>query len=208
MTTLGSAIDDIRTDLNRDTTFNARIQSALITAIRFYRANRFDFNTKRKSFQLSGEYTSLTSNFMALDSATLTIGNRLKTLKERTFLWINEMKHDVSLSSEPCYFGVEDSQLRVYPPPDQSYSCEIHYCYDLQDISASTSDTATANAWFREGYELIRHHAMVEMLEVYIGGEEAIGTAQTMRSREAEIFRELKKRSNRKISSGSVRGKM
>lgn len=208
MTTLGGAIADIRGDLNRDTTFDARIQAALINAIKFYRARRFGFNSKRKTIQLAGEYTSLTANFMEIDYAKLQIGTRYKPLVERTYTWLNEQMRFQSLSSEPLWFAVQNRNLRVYPPPDQSYSCEIHFLFDLQDISASSSDSTTSNAWFDEGYDLIRLHAMVEVLEMYIDGPDAMQKAQILRVREQETERELKRRANREQSSGTIRGRM
>lgn len=208
MTTLGGAIADIRGDLNRDSSFDARIQSALISAIRFYRAHRFGFNSKRKTMVLASEFTSLTANFMEMDYAKLELTGRLKPLYERTYTWINDRMIDPSLSSEPLYFAIQNRNLRVFPPPDQSYSVQIHYLYDLSDISASTSDTATTNAWFDEGYELIRLHASVEVLEMYIDGPDALQKAQVLRQREADAQKELKRRANREQSSGNIKGRM
>jgi hypothetical protein len=206
MTTLGGAIADIRGDLNRDTTFDSRIQQALISAIKFYRARRYGFNVKRKTFQLAGEFTSLTANFIEIDYAKLQIGTRYKPLPERNYNWLNERMRFQSLSSEPTWFAIQDRNLRVYPPPDQSYSCEIHYLFELTDISLSTSDSTTSNAWFNEGYELIRLHATIEMLELYIDGPDALTKADRLRLREAEAEKELKRRANREQSSGTIRG--
>lgn len=208
MPTLGSTIADIRTDLNRDTTFDARIQTALINAIRFYRARRYGFNTKRKTILLTQEYTSLTANFIDIDYANIYPTGRIKNLVERDFIWLNEQHVTPSLSSEPRWFAVQDLQLRVYPPPDQTYSCEISYQYDLQDISFSTSDSGTTNAWFQDGYEVIKLHASIEVLEIYIGGPDAAQQAQQLRTREIEAEKELKRKGNRAQSSGQIRGRM
>lgn len=208
MPTLGSTIADIRGDLNRDATFDARIQQALINAIRFYRADRFGFNVKRKFFSLAGEYTSFSNNFIAVDYCKITASSRLKTLVARDYRWLSEQQRDLSYSSEPVYFGTQERQLRVYPAPDQSYSVEIHYHYDLTDISFSTTDSTTTNAWFDEGYELIKTHAMVDMLENYIDGQEAYEKAQILRGREKDVLSKLKKRTNREQGSGTIRGKM
>ncbi len=208
MTTLGGAIADIRSDLNRDTSFDARIQSALISAIRFYRAHRYGFNTKRKTMVLASEFTSLTANFLEIDYAKLELSGRLKPLVERTYTWINDRMIQPSLSAEPLWYAIQNRNLRVFPPPDQSYSVQIHYLYDLSDISASTSDSTTTNAWFDEGYELIRLHATVEMLEMYIDGPEAQTKADRMRLREADAQKELKRRANREQSSGNIKGRM
>jgi len=57
VTTLGGAIADIRGDLNRDSTFDTRIQQALINAIKFYRARRYGFNTRRETLLITREFT-------------------------------------------------------------------------------------------------------------------------------------------------------
>lgn len=208
MATLGAAITAIRGDLNRSTDFDARIQEAIVNAIKFYRARRYGFNTKRSTIVLAGEFTSLSSDFIEIDYAKLEVGTRLEPLVERTYTWLNEQKRETSFSSEPIWFAIQERQLRVYPPPDQSYSTQIHYLYDLTGISLSTSDTTTTNAWLDEGYEVIRLHATVEVLEMYIDGPEAQAKADRMRLREIEAERELKRRANREQSSGSIRGKM
>lgn len=208
MTTLGGAIADIRTDLNRDTTFDTRIQQALVNAIKFYRARRYGFNTRRETLLITSEFTSLTAVFVGLDYAKLEVGARLKPLVKRTYTWIEDRLHDASLSAEPLYYAVQNRQLRVNPPPDQSYSVQLSYLYDLSDISLSTSDSTTTNAWFDEGYELIRTHATIEMLEMYIDGPEAIAKADRLRLREQEAERELKRRANLEQSGGYIKGSM
>lgn len=208
--TLGTVISDIRGDLNRSTDFDARIQKAIVNAIKFYRARRYGFNTKRSTIVLQGEFTTLSADFIEIDPiAKLEIGARLKPIYERNNIWLNERMLDASLSSEPVWFAVQERQMRVYPPPDQSYSTQIHYLYDVgMSISLSTSDSTTTNAWFEEGYELIYLHAMVEVLETHIGGPDAQATADRLRLREIEAEKELKRRANREQSSGNIRGKM
>lgn len=210
MATLGQAISKIRGDINRDTNAVADsvIQEALVNAIRFYRARRYAFNTKTKVMLLAGEFTSLTANFMEIDYAKLQVGARYKPLVERDYIWLNEQMRFQSLSAEPRWYAIQDRNLRVYPPPDQSYSCEIHYLYDLSGISLSTSDTATTNSWFDEAYEVIRLHAEIELLETYLDGPDAVQKAQVLRNREIEAERELKRTANRQQSSGQIRGRM
>jgi hypothetical protein len=208
MPTLGAAVAAIRGDLNRSTDFDARIQEAIVNAIKFYRARRYGFNTKRKTIQLAGEFTSLTANFIELDYAKLLVSTRFKPMYERTYTWIDEQMRDRSLSAEPVWYAVQNRNIRVYPPPDQSYSVQIAFLYDLTGISLSTSDSTTSNAWLDEGYEVIRTHATVEVLEMYIDGPEALAKADRLRARELEAERELKRRANREQSSGNIRGKM
>lgn len=208
MATLGAAVAAIRGDLNRSTDFDARIQEALVNAIKFYRARRYGFNTKRSTIVLAGEFTSLSTDFIEMDYVKLEASGRLETLRERTYTWLNERLTQTSLSAEPIYFAIQERLLRVNPPPDASYSVQLHYLYDLPGISLSTSDSTTTNAWLDEGYELIRLHATVEVLEMYIDGPDAQAKADRLRLREIEAERELKRRANREQSSGNIRGAM
>lgn len=208
MPTLGAAVAAIRGDLNRSTDFDSRIQEAIVNAIKFYRARRYGFNVKRSTIVLAGEFTSLSTDFIEIDYAKLEIGNRFQPLTERTYTWLNDMARDASLSSEPVWFAVQERLLRVYPPPDQSYSTQIHYLYDLTGVSLSTSDSTTSNAWLDEGYELIRLHATIEVLEMYVDGPDAQAKADRLRLREVEAERELKRRANREQSSGQIKGTM
>lgn len=208
MPTLGGTITAIRNDLNRGTDFDVRIQEALVNAITFYRARRYGFNTKRKGFSVSTEYTSLTANFIEIDYLKLTVSNYLKPLCEESYLLLNERMTDPSLSDEPVYFAVQDRNIRLYPPPDRSYSVEMHYLYDITGVSLSTSDSITINAWLTEGYELIKTHAEIELLEMYIEGPEAMQKADRLRARETQVENELKRRANREQGAGKVRGVM
>ena len=208
MATLGAAITRIRTDIDRGTDFDARIQEALVSAMQFYRARRYGFNTKRKDFSISSEFTSLTATFIEIDYAKLTVSNFLKPLQERTYTELNNRMRDRSLSDEPVFYAIQNRNLRVYPPPNASYSVEISMLYDINSISLSTSDSTTTNAWLDEGYELIRLHATVEVLETYIDGPEALQKADRLRSREDQVERELKKRANLEQSSGNIKGCM
>lgn len=208
MPTLGAAIAAIRGDLNRSTDFDSRIQEAIANAIKFYRARRYGFNTKSATVLITSEFTSLSTDFIEMDYAKLEVSTRLKPLYERNYIWLNEQLLDASISSEPIWFAVQERQLRVYPPPDQSYSVQVHYLYDIGGISLSTSDSTTSNAWLDEGYELIRLHATVEVLEMYIDGPDAQAKADRLRLREIEAEKELKRRANREQSSGTVRGVM
>lgn len=208
MTGLATVVANIRSDINRGSAFDSRIKEAIENAIRFYKARRYRFNTKRKTnFSISTEFTSLTANFIEVDYLKIVIASSsfIKTLTEEDYVLLSEQARDLSLSDEPQFYAIQNGQLRVYPAPDQSYSCEMQYLINLPEVSASASDSAS-NAWLSEGYELIKTHATIEVLEAYVDGDEGVQKAQRLRAREAEVERELKRYANRQQSSGSVRG--
>lgn len=209
MTGLATVVSRIRSDLNRGSDFDARIKEAIANAIAFYRATRFGFNTKRKTnFSISTEFTSLTATWIETDYLKITVPSFLKTLVEENYVLLNERVKDLSLSDEPHWFTIQNRMIRVYPAPDKSYSAEMQFLADLPEVSISASDSAS-NAWLTEGYELIKTHAFVEVVEMYISDDsQMVAKADRARAREAEIESRLKRRANREQSSGRVRGVM
>jgi hypothetical protein len=208
MTGLATVVARIRGDLNRGSDFDARIKEALQNAIQFYRARRYGFNTRTKNnFSISTEYTSLTYNVLEVDYCKITVTSFKKELIEENYLLLSRRARDLSLSDEPQYFAIQDRLLRVYPAPDKSYSVSMHFLMDLTNVSLCASDSAS-NAWLTEGYDLIKTHAMVEMLEVYIGGDEAFARADRLKLRETDVEAAMKRRANIEQGSGRVRGVM
>lgn len=139
MSGLATVVSRIREDINRGSDFDARIKRALNDSIHYYRAVRLGFNTKRKTFLASAEYTSLTANWVETDYLTLERSNYRNTLIQKTPDWINEERVSPSYSSEPIYYAIQNRQLRLFPAPDQSYSVEMSYLYDLGGVL--TDDT-------------------------------------------------------------------
>ena len=192
--TLGQMIADIRSDLDRGTDFDARIQQAIANAIEFYKFRRYRFNTGRTTLQVSAERTSLSFDMLAVDDAVLQVdGQRIRQLVGRTTRWINAEKTDEDWTSEPVYYAIEDHTLRLFPPPDRTYSIEMWAHYDYTGISASTSDSASANPWLTGAWELIKSHAQAEVLEVYIKGDEALQQANVLKARAIGAERELRR---------------
>src|SRR6478609_3642477 len=141
-------VADIREDIARGTDFDPRIHKAIVNAIRFYRARKYGFNTGRNTVLVTAERTSLSVDMLAVDSAVLQVdGVRLRDLAGRTSRWIDGQKVSETWESEPIYYAPGDRQIRLYPPPDRSYSVELHGHMDFLNISLSTSTSTTTNPW-------------------------------------------------------------
>lgn len=203
MAGLATVVTRITTDLDRGTAFDGRVKQAIESAIHYYRAVRFGWNSKRKTFLVSAEYTSLTANWIETDTLALERSAYTNPLIEKPYLWIHEKKVDPDLTDEPIFYAIQNRQLRLYPAPDRSYSLQMSYLYDLRDVSISASDSAS-NAWLDEGLELIRMHATVDLLENYVDGEEAHRKAERLRIREQLELKQLKRRANREQGGGFV----
>lgn len=201
---LATVVARIRSDIDRGTDFDGRIKQAIEDAIHYYRGARFGFNTKRKDFVVSAEYTSLTANWLEADVIALERSAAyVNPLIEKPYTWIHSEKRDPDYEAEPQFFAIQNRQLRLYPAPDQTYSLQMSYLYDLQDVSISASDSAE-NAWLNEGLELIRAHATVDLLENYIDGPDAMAKAERIRLRERQEEKQLKRRANREQGGGMV----
>ena len=205
MTALATLVADIREDINRGTDFDARIKKALQRAIEFYRARRYGFNQKTKTFISNTEFTSLTANWLMTDSLYIDTTAGFLVMEETTWLALHEFSHGrpANFTRKPTRFAIQQRLLRCDSPPDQTYSFHMSYLYDLSGISISASDSAS-NAWTVEGYELIKTHATVDLIENYIDGDDLQSKAQRLRVREQEVEREMRRRANQEQGSGKV----
>jgi hypothetical protein len=205
MTGFATFVIDVREDLNRGTAYDARIKKAIEKAIVFYRARRYGFNQKTKIFTASAEFTSLTANWLEMDAIYIDTASGIQTLVETNFHQLHEASNGrtSTFTSRPCKFAIQNRLLRFDFPPDQTYSVHMSYLYDLKEISICASDSSS-NAWTNEGYELIKTHATVDLLENYIDGPDAQGKALILRQREVLIEKEMKRLANRQQGSGQV----
>lgn len=199
-----TVVSDIASDLDRGSDFHARIRVAIQRAIQFYRAKRFGFNEARTTFTNNAEYLSLSVAWLEIDSIRLNdASGHFRPLHEKSFGYIEDQARDPDHTDEPVYYAVYGRQVRFYPAPDATYSFQLAYLADLTEVSASASDSAS-NGWLNDGLELIRCHAMVELLEVYIDGAESMAKAERLRVREQQELAQLKRRANREQGGGMV----
>jgi hypothetical protein len=199
-----TVVSDIASDLDRGSDFHARIRVAVQRAIQFYRSKRFGFNEARTTFTNSSEYRSLSVAWLEIDSLRVQdTGGHWRPLLEKSFGYIEQEARDPDHTDEPVYYAVYGRQVRFYPAPDATYSFQLAYLADLTEVSASASDSAS-NGWLNEGLELVRCRAMVELLEVYIDGPEAMAKADRLRLREQQELTQLKRRANREQGGGMV----
>lgn len=206
MSTLGTMVGRIRTDLNRGADHDDRIKLAIEDAIKFYRARRLGFNMKRATSSTTAgqEYYGLPADFLEVDSLRLLeTSNYYERLTEVTFAWIDDHNNYQDFRTTPEKFAIQNRELRLYPIPDDGYTIQMSYMYDLTNVSASASDGAT-NAWLTEGEQLIRQHATADLLENYIGGQESLLQAQVHQQRASQALRELKRRAEREQTTGRI----
>lgn len=203
---LGSMVARIRSDLNRGSAHDSRIKQAIVDAIRFYRSYRLGWNQKRVEtlIQEADEFVDLPDDWLEVDQLVLEDDNSLDPLNERTYDWIDERFRDRNLSGRPTDYAIQNRQLRLYPPADQSYSLVMSLLYELRDVSISASDGAT-NAWMSEGEELIRKHAFADLLVYYIGADETQRGLMIREEVSSRVLPVLEAQAAREQSSGRIK---
>lgn len=198
-----TAVNRITGDLNRGSDFASRVKEAYEAAIVFYEAKRLPWNRSRRGFTANTEYRSLSESYVLIETLTVDLVSSRQPLIAKPHTWINERNVDPNYTSEPVYYSQFARQLRFYPAPDQTYSFEATIIEAQTEISASASDSAS-NIWTTEGFELIRLHTMIELLDLYIQGPEAYALADRLRVREAQEYRQLRSHANIEAASGRI----
>lgn len=205
MSDFGTMQDRIGGELKRPE-LDTFIKDAILSALQFYKRKRFNWNSKRAKLPLvrNVEYYQLPSDFIESDTMVLeSYGDELDFQEQRSHHWLDREKEWDGYRSRPCVYSVQNYELRMYPVPDRSYTILMSYVYELPDISASASDTAS-NAWMVEGEELIRLHAKIDMLMNVIRGPESFQEAAMLEHREQTVFKQLDKEYKRANTSGRL----
>jgi hypothetical protein len=207
---LGTMVQRIREDLDRGSSIDTRIKSAICDAIVYYQTSRLGFNTKRaRALVTSGmEMLSLPLGWVEADYLRLEDDGDRIPFKEVTYDWIEDRKENDDERGQPEKYAIQHRELRLWPIPDHSYTLVFSFQYELPEVSISASDEAT-NAWMTEGEQLIRSWAMGDVLINYIGGQEAIDKGLALQARSENMYLpKLEARAAREQASGKIRGFM
>lgn len=173
MSDFGTMVRRIRTDINRGTSFDERIKEAICDAIVFYKNKRLGFNIKRARAVLTSghEVVSLPTDWLEADFLRLEHDGDRDPMKEVTYDWMEDALRTDHDRGRPRRFAVQHRELRVYQIPDMTYTLVLSFHYELKNVSISASDGAF-NGWTQDAEQLIRKHAMADVLKNYITGPE------------------------------------
>ena len=162
MTTYGAMQTRIADELIRDD-LTSQIQNAIKTAIKYYERERFWFNENRAytTTVADQEYYELPSDFVGIDTLTITINSNKYPLTPRSWEHIEEENTGTSSQSGyPEEFAIYQGQFRLYPVPNTSgWTLTLAYIKQFTTPSSS-SDTSP---WFVEAEPLIRTRAKFEL---------------------------------------------
>ena len=204
MTTYGIMQDRIANEIARSN-LASEIRDAIQSAIRHYQGERFWFNENAAVFVTSAgqEYYGAAAhadipNIIEMDAAKATVNGTDVAIAPRDFAHIDAVRASLSHRGAPTDYVIYNQQIRLYPVPDASYTCTFAYVRLLGTVS----QTASTNAWFIEGEELIRSHAKRDLFRHVIRD---FDEAAAMREAEIESLVRLRTETERRIATGRLR---
>jgi len=202
MSTYGTMQDRIADEINR-TDLTTQIQSAIKSAIQFYKTHRFNFNEGKsvRNTADGDEFVGLPSDYLEVDTLGITVSSRYYQLMQRTHESLDKITwSDGSYKGFPIMYAIYEQNIRLYPIPDGTYELKMTYLRSLSDVSA-TGDTSS---WFTDGEELVRTHAKIDLLENIIRGPDAMNEAGSLRMRENEVLRNMRSASTRRRATNRI----
>ena len=190
MTTYGTMQTRIADEIIRDD-LTSQIQNAIKTAIKYYERERFWFNENRAytTTVADQQYYQLPSDFVGIDTLTITINSNIYPLTQRSWEYIEQINIGTSNSSGyPEDFAIYQGQFRLYPVPNTAgWTLTLSYIQQFTTPS-SASDTSP---WFVEAEPLIRARAKFELFTHVIYEFELAKTMAMVEARELESLQRL-----------------
>ncbi len=186
--------DSLRTDLT------AVCETAIKAAVRYYEDERWWFNERRATFGTTPDQARLPlpDDFLECDSLIITINNNSYPLKTESKAVMDELFVANDVSSQPERYMIYDSQIKLYPTPDATYSVTMSYQYVLPELTRSDS-----TVWTNEMFGLIRFHALEDIYSNTLHNAERAARAERSEMKE---YRRLKKRNARFQDESPIRG--
>lgn len=206
MTTRGTLKNEIIDDLERDATAdNARVLSAISSAIKFYQPKRFWFNESRSvtfnTVDGTDTYsfgTDIATEFYRIDGVFITENGQQYEVSPRDYRDIEGLIDSTPTEGRPWSYAYINRALRFYPVPDGVYSVRITGHIKADEPAA---DDTASNVWMTEAYELIRCRAKW-YLSTHVFPNQAM--ALSMRQAENEALTALRGATDDKIGTGQI----
>lgn len=146
--------------LNRD--MGDVTKRAIKRAISTYESRRHFFNETATTVACtaSQSYLDLPSDYFALDRIEITINSVQCELYERPFDTIRTMNLAPATDGQPVFYAIRGNRIELASVPDSAYAVTLYYLHTQPDLSADTD----SNAWTNECFNLIAHHATLDIL--------------------------------------------
>lgn len=156
----------IASEINR-TDLTSAIQDAIITAIRFYRKEKFWFNqtTGTVIATASTRTTAIPSDWEAPVTARLEITtNTYYPINLANYSELEERFLSTSMQGYPEDYAIFGNNFYWNPLPIQNYNVYLSYIKQIA-LPSNSSDTSS---WFTDAEGLIRQHAKGVLFQDYL----------------------------------------
>lgn len=206
MTTRATMLTEILDDMERGSADNARVLSAISSAIKFYQPKRFFFNESRSvtfgTVAADWDYAfpaDISTEFYRIDLAVREDADGdcpLDLADYRSIELANDASSQADRPTEWAYIG---RQLVLSPIPDDAYTIRLTGHVKLAEPA---SDGEANNAWFTEAYELIRCRAKAYLYAHVYPTVENLQMAAVMRMAEKDALGALLAATEDRVAPG------
>lgn len=199
MTTMAGLREKILTDLNR-TDATAVAETAIADAKIAYDHERWWFNERRAKFGTTPdtEYLPLPSDYIECDSMLITFNGYIYPLEGWGKREHDRLANYATDTGVPTAFSIYDSQIRLYPIPDATYSVTMSYQFVMPALTVSES-----NVWTNELGNLMRFHAVADLYANYLHAPDRAAVAK---QQEQEEYSRLQRRNAKYINQSPMKG--
>lgn len=200
MLTYGDMQTRIADELGRSD-LTEQIKKAILSAIDFYKDDRFWFNEGEVTFNTTAglDHQAMPTTFGEIDEATVTVSGNRYELDVVSYDIIRDRVLLTTEQGQPDRIAVFEEDIWYDPVPDQIYPIILSGLIYFTDLSALT-DT---NAWTNEAEQLIRHHAKADLFANVIRNDKEAGKMATLTG----IFlSKLNQKTVQRTSSGKLKG--
>ena len=143
------------------------VQQSVIDAIRYFETRRTWFNEAVDATITTtpdaATLSSIPTGIVKIDSFTLSINSNKYALEVMDYKTMDTMDTG-QWSGYPEYYTFYADKIRLYPPPNATYTATISFIKRLDEVTISATANAS-NAWVVEAESVIRKRAKGELFQ-------------------------------------------
>lgn len=181
-----------------------QIQKAILSAIEFYKDDRFWFNEGEVTLNTvagtaSQALPTSPTAIGEIDIVTATVSGERYEVFEDSYDWIRQNQDLTTFVGQPYKYAIFDESIWYYPIPDAVYPIIFSGLVYFATLTTG-SDT---NAWMNEAEELIRTRAKWDLFSNTIRNDKE--AVKMLGAVDNIIYPKLKQKTVQKVSSDKVK---
>lgn len=187
----------------------SQIQLAILSAIEYYKDDRFWFNEGEVSFYptddglitgMLADHTPMSVTFGEIDEATITVSGSRNPIYQKSYEFIRNVVTQSTITGQPGHYAIFDENVWYDVVPDSLYPITFSGLIYLATLTIS----ASTNAWTNEAERLIRYRAKADL---FAGVTRNDKEAQKMALMEEQELGKLRQKTIQKLSSGRLKAR-